>query len=219
MWRRMPITAMVVYCRGSGVWGMTQGFYAGIVRGVWARFPLVLRIALLWSVVFASITSADSIHTDATPATFTNPLPIAQTTAGPFESCPDPTIIRGQQPNDASWYMYCTTNPFNGSDRNASGRLNTHLLPMLQSRDLIHWNYIGDAFLDRPAWVAPFGSLWAPDIEFFNGRYYLYYTANITVLPERGSAIGVATSLSPAGPWTDSGTPVVEPQAVPGSGN
>lgn len=32
-----------------------------------------------------------------------------------------------------------------------------------------------------------------------------------------GSAIGVALGPSPTGPWTDSGTPVVEPQPPPGA--
>ena len=65
------------------------------------------------------------------------------------------------------------------------------------------------------AWVASNAGLWAPDIRFFNGQYYLYYTASDTSLPGGGSAIGVATSASPLGPWTDSGAPVVEPHEAP----
>jgi arabinan endo-1,5-alpha-L-arabinosidase len=197
---------------------MVWGFWQRIAHAVRAHRYAVIRIVVLLPVVIASVSVSGIVRTDATMATFSNPLSIAPTAVGPFESCPDPAIIRGQQPGDSSWYMYCTTNPINGTDRNTSGRLNVHLLPMLQSRDLIHWTYAGDALTERPSWVAPFGSLWAPDIQFFNSRYYLYYTANITLLPERGSAIGVATSASPTGPWTDSGTPVVEPQMMPPDG-
>jgi arabinan endo-1,5-alpha-L-arabinosidase len=197
------------------VWGLGRCIAAALR----AHGRAVIRIAILLPVLVASVSLSGIARTDATSATFTNPLLIEPTAAGPFESCPDPAIIRGQEPGDLLWYLYCTTNPLNGADRTTSGRLNVHLLPMLQSRDLVHWMYVGDAFTERPTWVAPFGSLWAPDIQFFSGRYYLYYTANITTLPERGSAIGVATSLSPTGPWTDSGAPVVEPQMMPGSGN
>ena len=55
--------------------------------------------------------------------------------------------------------------------------------------------------------------------DFFNGQYYLYYTIPDVADATSGepncagdSAIGVATSNSPLGPWTDSGAPVVEPR-------
>ena len=44
-------------------------------------------------------------------------------------------------------------------------------------------------------------------MKHLNGKFYMYYVAPNT--PQGGSAIGVATSASPAGPWTDSGAPVV----------
>ena len=181
-----------------------------------ARFHPPARVifaALLIAAVWASPT--ELARTDTAIGTYTNPLSIETTAAGPFASCPDPAIIHGQQPGDTFWYLYCTTNPLNDADRAANGRLNGHFLPMLRSRDVIHWEYVGDAFSQRPAWLAGFSGLWAPDIQFFNGRYYLYYTTNGTQTPGRGSAIGVATSESPTGPWTDSGGPVVEPQPAP----
>jgi arabinan endo-1,5-alpha-L-arabinosidase len=114
--------------------------------------------------------------------------------------------------------MYCTTDPLNGDDR-TGGNLNFHLIPILRSSDLVNWMYMGDAFTTRPAWIDPTSGLWAPDIQYFNGQYYLYYA-----IPDVGdatsgepgchgdSAIGVATSSSPLGPWVDSGAPVVEPR-------
>jgi arabinan endo-1,5-alpha-L-arabinosidase len=85
---------------------------------------------------------------------------------------------------------------------------------MLRSSDLVTWQYIGDVFSSRPSWVAPDAGLWSPDIVFRNGLYYLYYAASDTVLPGGGSAIGVATAASPLGPWSDAGSPVVEPHAA-----
>ena len=90
-----------------------------------------------------------------------------------------------------------------------------HLIPTYRSTDLVHWRYTGDAFTTRPSWVAADAGLWAPEIQHRGGRWYLYYTAPDTSGPGGGSAIGVATSASPTGPWTDSGGPVVAPADNP----
>lgn len=144
--------------------------------------------------------------------TYTNPLPVQIPGGGMVESCADPTILRGQLEDDPYWYMYCTTDPLNDEDK-TGGNFNFRLIPMLRSLDLVNWTYEGDAFSTRPGWVADDAGLWAPEIKFLNGQYYLYYTASWTDLPGGGSAIGVATSSSPLGPWVDSGGPVVEPHA------
>jgi len=138
------------------------------------------------------------------PQAYTNPLRATAPT-GTVGSCPDPTIIRGQ---DALWYMYCTSDPLNDADKAGGG---FHYLAILRSPDLVTWAYLGDVFAALPRWVAPGTPLWAPDIQYFGGRYYLYYAAPYTALPGGGSAIGVATAPSPAGPWADSGGPVVAP--------
>ena len=150
--------------------------------------------------------------------TYTNPLPIQIPGDGLVESCADPTIIYGQTPGDNYWYMYCTTDPLNHEDKTGDD-FNFHLIPMLRSSDLVNWEYMGDAFNTRAAWMDPTAGLWAPEIQYFNGQYYLYYgVTNVadSVSGEPGcpfdNAIGVATSDSPLGPWTDSGGPVVEPR-------
>ena len=148
--------------------------------------------------------------------TYTNPLQITKPGGGRVESCADPSIIHSQVTGDTNWYLYCTTDPHNTTDVDSQGNLNFHLITMAKSADLVNWTYIGDAFSQKPAWVKADAGLWAPDIEYRNGKYFLYYTASDTVAG--GSAIGVATSSSPAGPWTDSGEPVVPPQAPPGPG-
>jgi arabinan endo-1,5-alpha-L-arabinosidase len=191
-----------------------------IVRRGQARLPIAVRLSLA-ALLIAALWLPDlrATHTQTITGLYTNPLRIQPNAAGPFESCADPAIIRGQQPGDSFWYLYCTDNPFNGSDRAANGRLNDHFIPILRSRDLIDWTYVGDAFSTRPSWITRFTGLWAPDIQYFNGRYYLYYTVVGTLLPGRESAIGVATSPTPIGPWTDSGAPVVESQSMLSGGN
>jgi arabinan endo-1,5-alpha-L-arabinosidase len=147
---------------------------------------------------------------------YTNPIRPSIPSGGTVESCADPSIIRGQ---DSYWYMYCTTDPLNGADRDSAGQLIFHLIPIHRSSDLVNWTYVHDAFSSRPGWVKADAGLWAPDIHFFNGKYYLYYTASDTDLDHDGngdgSAIGVATADSPAGPWTDSTAPAVEPHEAP----
>src|SRR5688572_30106193 len=158
--------------------------------------------------------NANRVNAQTSPGKYTNPLPIQIPGDGLVESCADPTIIQGQTAGDTHWYMYCTTDPLNGTDK-TDNSFNFHLIPMLRSTDLVNWTYMGDAFSARPGWVADDVGLWAPEIQYFNGQYYLYYTAPWTDLPGGGSAIGVATSPGPLGPWTDSGGPVVEPHASP----
>ncbi len=171
---------------------------------------LLLALALL-TVPTGSVRAADD-------PTYTNPLPIQIPGDGMVESCADPSLIRGQQPGDSYWYMYCTKDPLNDEDRNAGG-FNFHNIPMLKSLDLVNWTYVGDAFSTPPSWGEPTSGMWAPEIQFFNDQYYLYYTMTdpttaVSGEPNCGSepAIGVATSASPTGPWQDLGRPVVEPR-------
>ena len=180
-------------------------------RRWWMLIASMLTLVLLGAPAPPAQVHANGVAT----GTYTNPLTIQIPGGGVVESCADPSIIHGQTPGDTAWYLYCTSDPLNDNDRNASGGLNIHLISMDRSYDLVHWTYVGDAFATRPSWVAPTAGLWAPDIEYFNGKYYLYYAASDTSLPGGGSAIGVATSNSPTGPWADSGTPVVEPHDAP----
>lgn len=73
-------------------------------------------------------------------------------------SYPDPTII---QLHNGNFYLYATEDVRN--------------VPILHSTDLINWKPIGTAFTEstRPSFVAG-GSIWAPDINYINGKYVLY---------------------------------------------
>lgn len=158
-------------------------------------------------------------------AFFENELTIRMPNGLVQTNCADPTVIRGEG-GDPYWYALCTTDSLNDEDVDERGARRFHLLPMLRSRDLVAWEYMGDAFADPPAWVARGGSLWAPEIVYRNGKYFLYYVATDVVDEVSGepgcssdNAIGVATSSSPLGPWVDAGAPVVAPRRGGGGCN
>ncbi len=149
------------------------------------------------------------------PGKFVNPLTLSIRNGQLAESCADPVILKGQTTGDRYWYLYCTTDPLNADDRAENGDLNFNLIPTFRSLDLVNWEYQGNAFAERPEWVEGSAGIWAPEVVYFNNQYYLYYMAPET--KAGGSAIGVATSDSPTGPWTDSGGPVVAPRKDPNS--
>ena len=173
----------------------------------------ILAIIMLFS--SPALAAEPTVPVAAKQGTYTNPLPIQIPNDGMVESCADPSIIYSE--TDSYWYMYCTTDPLNDEDKTGDN-FNFHLIPMLRSNDLVNWEYAGDAFTTRPDWLDPTSGMWAPEIDFFDGQYYLYYTVPDvadSVSGEPGcngdSAIGVATSESPLGPWEDQGV-VVEPR-------
>ena len=137
-----------------------------------------------------------------TTGAYTNP--VSKTFADTFA---DPAIIKAK---DGYWYAYGTSDPL----REGEGTF--HTIPMARSKDLVNWNYVGDAFgaSNRPSWADSDAGIWAPDIRYIDGKYYMYYVVTeTTVTQERGdNAIGVATAPTPTGPWKDSGAPIVGPR-------
>lgn len=103
-------------------------------------------------------------------------------------SLPDPTIIRT---DDGMFYLYATEDIRN--------------VPIYKSPNLVDWTYVGTAFNDstRPR-IVKRGGIWAPDINYINGRYVLYYAMSRWG-GEWDAGIGVATADSPEGPFTDHG--------------
>ena len=91
-----------------------------------------------------------------------------------------------------------------------------HNIPISCSPDLVNWTHCGSVFLAKPGWllkaVPGVADLWAPDVAFINGKYYLYYAAS--TFGSNLSAIGLVTSptLDPKSPdylWSDLG-PVLQ---------
>lgn len=104
------------------------------------------------------------------------------------ESLPDPSVIKA---SDGYYYLYATENIRN--------------VPIYRSVDLINWRMVGTAFNDRTRpQMVPKGGIWAPDINYINGKYVMYYSKS-TWGGEWECGIGVATADRPAGPFTDVG--------------
>lgn len=104
------------------------------------------------------------------------------------QSLPDPTIIKAA---DGFYYLYATEN--------------TRNVPIYQSKNLVDWTFSGTAFTDstRPNFE-PQGGIWAPDINFIDGKYVMYYSMSVWG-GEWTCGIGVATADNPQGPFTDRG--------------
>jgi arabinan endo-1,5-alpha-L-arabinosidase len=105
----------------------------------------------------------------------------------------DPVMIR----SEGKFYLFCT-----GQGISA-----------WSSPDLKSWKKEEDIFAEGPAWATNAipgfkNHIWAPDISFYNGKYYLYYS--VSAFGKNTSAIGLATnktldSHSPDYKWEDHG--------------
>lgn len=154
------------------------------------------------------------------PETYRNPLAPTLPDGRMVDGCADPAVLRGQRRGDRNWYMFCTT-----ALNNQDIRVN-HRLPILRSSNLVDWRYVDEALPEPPAWAAPRTGLWAPDVVYSRAtdRYYLTFT--VTNVDDRvsepgcvkDSAIGVAVSRSPTGPWQVSDRPLVGPRRRPTGG-
>lgn len=90
-----------------------------------------------------------------------------------------------------------------------------------ESKDMVNWTLTGRVFKDEPSWshrVAPGfgGHLWAPDVYFKNGQYYLYYSVSAFGKNTSGIGVTVNKTLDPDSPdyqWVDYGIVI---QSVPG---
>jgi len=89
-------------------------------------------------------------------------------------------------------------------------------IPVRSSKDLVHWKFEGWVFDSIPqdafnhVTAANEGKMpngiWAPYIHNVNGQLRLYYS--VSYFGSNGSYIGMATSDSPLGPWTNQGVVV-----------
>lgn len=78
-------------------------------------------------------------------------------------------------------------------------------VPIFHSKDLIHWEQIGNV-LDRPSQLdvnggGPSSGIFAPTIRYHEGKFYMI-TTNINSF-RTGSGNFIVTADNPAGPWSD----------------
>lgn len=120
--------------------------------------------------------------TTSSDSTYTNPV---------FEPVlADPTIV---QYGDY-FYAYGTEDDW-GSDGGY------HTVAVVRSTDLVKWEFVRDAFDEKPNWKE--GGIWAPDVTYTNGEFVMYYS--LSTWGDSNPAIGLATSPTPEGPFTDKG--------------
>ncbi|BCY10188.1 arabinan endo-1,5-alpha-L-arabinosidase [Actinoplanes sp. L3-i22] len=81
-------------------------------------------------------------------------------------------------------------------------------IPLKTSADLSTWTAAGPAFPSGTPWTKPYTAdnkdLWAPDISYHDGQYFMYYSASS--FGSNHSAIFLATSpTGESGSWIDRG--------------
>ncbi|MBT1687061.1 glycoside hydrolase family 43 protein [Dawidia soli] len=131
-----------------------------------------------------------------TGSTYQNPL---QVTFG------DPYVLHTKD----KYYMYGT----GGRAKNG--------FAAYSSTDLVHWKDEGQVFYagNRNGWsdstAAWDGAYWAPEVYEYNGKYYMFYSAQWKHNPGKeleNFRIGVAVADSPTGPFIDlTDKPVFDP--------
>jgi arabinan endo-1,5-alpha-L-arabinosidase len=213
------VDGAVAFYDGSTLIGssnVTNGTSATLTTKQFTLGSNSLTAVYAGDVFFATATSAPTTLavTSYTGPTYTNPLTLTAGSLGQVYNCPDPSVIKSQSGGSDTWYVYCSGDTLNANDTvTAGGAYKLHLISIYSSTDLVNWKYVGDAFPSIPAWAAPNQEFTTPAISYFGGLYHLYYTANTATALNTAyglpPAIGVGTSTSPAGPFVDSGSPVV----------
>jgi len=106
---------------------------------------------------------------------YQNPLPI--------KNIGDPFILRAP---DGIYYCYATSAPDG--------------FKAWSSADLVYWTDIGYIYKRREeSWGV--SDFWAPEVVHYKDKYFLHYSARWG--KNQSLRIGVATSASPSGPFTD----------------
>jgi arabinan endo-1,5-alpha-L-arabinosidase len=113
----------------------------------------------------------------------------------------DPVMIK----QDDQYFIFCTGNG----------------ISVFSSYDMVNWTRQKPVFASAPEWVIKElprfkNSMWAPDITFQNGYYYLYYS--VSAFGRNTSCIGVTRNKtlkqdSPDYNWEDLGCVI---QSIPG---
>jgi arabinan endo-1,5-alpha-L-arabinosidase len=137
-----------------------------------------------WQLVLVSTSPNPSCPVGTPPSTVPNPGRVTGSTG-----THDPSVVRA--PNGT--YIL----PATGAN-----------LPLKTSTDRIAWQNAGSVWPSGASWTTTYtngsNQLWAPDISFHNGQFYLYYAAS--TFGSQRSAIFLATSPSGAsGSWTHRG--------------
>ena len=140
---------------------------------------------------------------DAITDTYADVYPLSYMKMWGYRNVHDPSILKIGD----TYYCYSTDAAYGVTVQPG--------IQIRKSKDLINWTFEGFVFDGIPSMGKQFlaekggtalNSLWAPYILEVNGEYRLYYS--LASDKARLSVIGLATSTSPTGPWTEKGVVV-----------
>ena len=118
--------------------------------GMVARFPALLCITFAAWLSWVS-SQAQTPAPEHTESTFTNPL---------LDSGPDPWVMSRD-----GWYYYMNTTAVN--------------LTIRKTRDITDLRHAETKVVWKPPASGPFSKdIWAPEIHFVNGKWYIYFAAD-----------------------------------------
>ena len=129
------------------------------------RRPL-FRLVLVAPVLVSALVVITAATTSAAAAPGAAPTP----RAGEYHNAvlnrdfPDPSVIKAA---NGLYFAYSTQADRNGRHVN---------IQVARSRNLVHWNYLGEALPRLPAWGDDAAVSWAPHVVRHRGRYMLFYS-------------------------------------------
>ncbi|MHB2020671.1 MAG: glycoside hydrolase family 43 protein, partial [Candidatus Xenobia bacterium] len=99
---------------------------------------------------------------------------------------------------NGEYWLYCSDNP----------------ITAFHSVDLVHWDALGPVFTAPPGQT----DVWAPEVVYRNGQFYMYYSVTKQStdwrVQEANRHIAVAVADRPEGPFVDSGKAVTPYWAI-----
>ena len=104
-----------------------------------ARAKVLLLVAAM--VLAGDPWSMQRASAAPTPGDYANPIKPRMADGRVVESCADPSVLRGRGRYAGRWYMYCTAAINDGGT--SSGAFVSRPLPMLVSRNLVNWSFVG----------------------------------------------------------------------------
>lgn len=164
------------------------------------KTSFILLLALLSFAAEAQQPSVDTTRRDTLRRR--PPSPVGTITSTRETPAHDPVMIK----QNGTYYLFVTGNG----------------LIMYSSKDMKSWRKEKPIFEKTPEWVIKAlpnyrgNSMWAPDISYHNGKYYLYYA--VSAFGKNTSCIGLVVNKtldvsSPDYKWQDMGKVI---QSVPG---